>query len=70
MPIPATLGGTGEVEGRVEFLAYENFQKNYEGAVGEIARMLGLGSSDPAKMSEDAASRVLNDARKQQPEVL
>ena len=40
------------------------------GGLGGIAKMLGLGSSDPDKMSEDDAARVMNYARKERPEVL
>lgn len=61
VPEPERAGFIGDILGRLGGNA---------GAVGELARMLGLGSSDPAKMSEDDASRVLNYARKQQPEVL
>ena len=40
------------------------------GGLGGIASMLGLGSTDPEKMSEDDATRVMNYARKERPEVL
>lgn len=40
------------------------------GGIGGIASMLGLGSTDPEKMSEDDAARVMNYARKERPEVL
>ncbi len=40
------------------------------GGLGGIAQMLGLGSTDPARMSGDDASRVLDYARKEKPEVL
>ncbi|MEO7319403.1 MAG: hypothetical protein ABIZ56_10480 [Chthoniobacteraceae bacterium] len=40
------------------------------GGLGGIASMLGLGSTDPEKMSEDDAARVMNYARKERPEVL
>ena len=32
--------------------------------------MLGLGSTDPSKMSEDDAARVMNYARKEHPELI
>jgi hypothetical protein len=40
------------------------------GGLGGIASMLGLGSTDPAKMSEEDAARVMNYARREQPEAL
>jgi hypothetical protein len=40
------------------------------GGLGQIAGMLGLGSTDPNKMSEDDAARVMDYARKERPEVL
>ena len=40
------------------------------GGIGQIAQMLGLGSADPARMSDDDAAKVLNYARTQKPEVL
>ena len=40
------------------------------GGIAGIASMLGLGSTDPNKMSEDDAARVMNYARKEHPEVM
>ncbi len=40
------------------------------GGLSGIASMLGLGSTDPEKMSGDDAARVMNYARKERPEVL
>jgi hypothetical protein len=40
------------------------------GGLAEIARMLGLSSTDPNKMSEDDAARVINYARKENPDAL
>ncbi len=40
------------------------------GGLAAIAGMLGLGSTDPNKMSEDDAARVMDYARKEHPEVL
>ena len=40
------------------------------GGLGGIASMLGLGSTDPAKMSEEDAARVMNYARRERPEAL
>jgi hypothetical protein len=40
------------------------------GASGDIAKKLGIASSDPSKMSADDAARLMNYARTEQPEVL
>ena len=40
------------------------------GGLGQIASMLGLGSTDPNRMSEEDAAKVMNYARKERPEVL
>ena len=40
------------------------------GGLAGIASMLGLGSTDPRQMSEDDAAKVMNYARKQNPEAL
>lgn len=40
------------------------------GGLGGIARMLGLGSTDPKNMSEDDAAKLMNYARKENPEAL
>jgi len=40
------------------------------GGLAGIASMLGLGSTDPNKMSEEDAARVMNYARKEHPEVI
>jgi hypothetical protein len=40
------------------------------GGLAGIASMLGLGSTDPNKMSEDDAARVMNYARKEHPELM
>jgi hypothetical protein len=40
------------------------------GGLAGIARMLGLGSTDPNQMSEDDAARVMNYARKEHPELM
>ena len=40
------------------------------GGVGGLAKMLGLGSTDPKHMSEDDAARVMNYARRERPEAL
>jgi hypothetical protein len=40
------------------------------GSIGSIANMLGLGSTDPKKMSEEDAARVMNYARRERPEAL
>ena len=40
------------------------------GGLGGLARTLGLGSTDPNQMSPDDAARVMNYARKEQPQAL
>jgi hypothetical protein len=40
------------------------------GGLADIATMLGLRSTDPSKMSEDDAARVMNYARKEHPEIM
>ncbi len=40
------------------------------GGVGGLAKMLGLGSTDPKQMSEEEAARVMNYARRERPEAL
>ena len=40
------------------------------GGLGELAKMLGLGTTDPRQMSEDDAAKLMNYARKENPEAL
>jgi hypothetical protein len=40
------------------------------GGLGGLAQMLGLGSTDPKNMSEDDAAKLMNHARKENPEAL
>lgn len=40
------------------------------GGLGALAQMLGLGSTDPKNMSEDDAAKLMNYARKENPEAL
>ena len=40
------------------------------GGLGGIARMLGLSSTDPNKMTQDDATRVIDYARKENPDAL
>jgi len=40
------------------------------GGLGGLAKMLGLGSTDPKNMSEDDAAKLMNYARKENPEAL
>lgn len=40
------------------------------GGIGQIARALGLGTTDPQRMSEEDASKLINYARKERPEAL
>jgi hypothetical protein len=54
--LSGSTGGTGATAGA--------------GGLGGIASMLGLDSTDPNKMSENDAARVMNYARKEHPEVI
>jgi hypothetical protein len=45
-------------------------QGGSSGALGGIAQMLGLSSTDPNKMTEDDAARVMDYARKENPDAL
>ena len=38
--------------------------------IGALVKMLGLGTADPKRMSEDDAAKVINYARKENPEAL
>lgn len=40
------------------------------GGLGGIAKMLGLGSTDPKQMSEEDAAKLMNYARKENPDAL
>ena len=40
------------------------------GGLGRIASMLGLGSTDPAQMTEEDGAKVMNYARRENPEAL
>ena len=40
------------------------------GGLSRIASMLGLGSTDPAQMSEDDGAKVMNYARRENPEAM
>jgi hypothetical protein len=40
------------------------------GGLSGLAKMLGLGSTDPRQMDDDDAAKVMNYARKERPEVL
>ena len=40
------------------------------GGLGGLAQMLGLGTTDPRQMSEDDAAKLMNYARKEQPNAL
>ncbi len=57
------VGGAGPVAANAGPLAGA-------GGLAGIASMLGLGSTDPNKMSEDDAARVMNYARKEHPELM
>ncbi len=57
------FGGGGGVAGALGGLAGA-------GGLGGLAKMLGLGSTDPKNMSEDDAAKLMNYARKENPEAL
>lgn len=40
------------------------------GGLGQIAKMLGLGSTDPRQMDDEDAAKLMNYARKQNPDAL
>jgi hypothetical protein len=40
------------------------------GGLGQIAKMLGLGTTDPRQMSNDDAAKVINYARNENPELI
>jgi predicted lipid-binding transport protein (Tim44 family) len=60
------LGGAGGHGGVAEMLG----GLAAGGGLAGLAKMLGLGSTDPRQMSEDDAAKVMNYARKQNPEAL
>ncbi len=57
------MGGTGGMGGALGGLAGA-------GGLGGLAKMLGLGSTDPKRMSEDDAAKLMNYARKENPQAL
>lgn len=40
------------------------------GGIGGIAKMLGLGTTDPQKMSDEEGARLMNYARREQPQAM
>ena len=58
------LGGGGSLGGLMSGLG------GGQSALGGIAKMLGLGSTDPSQMSNDDAAKVLNYARNEHPELV
>jgi hypothetical protein len=61
----AALGGAG-VAGGLGGIA----GRSGGNPVEQITRMLGIGTSDPRQMSEDDAAKLMNYARKEQPNAL
>jgi hypothetical protein len=57
------MGGLGNLGGALGGMAGA-------GGLGGLAKMLGLGSTDPKNMSEDDAAKLMNYARKENPEAL
>ena len=62
------LGGTGALGGVISGLGGN--ASGGGGGLSGIARMLGLGSTDPSQMSNDDAAKVLNYARTEHPELI
>jgi hypothetical protein len=62
------LGGAGGLGGLMGGLGGEAGGSG--GGLGGIAKMLGLGSTDPGQMSDDDAAKVMNYARTNNPELI
>lgn len=60
------LGGAGGLSGVMGGLA----GGGAAGGLAGIAKMLGLGSTDPARMTNDDAAKVMNYARNENPELI
>jgi len=64
------LGGAGGLGGVIGGLGGGAGASGGGGGLGQIARMLGLGSTDPAHMSNEDAAKVVNYARTEHPELI
>ena len=62
-------GGAGATAGLARWLAWR-VDRGSGGGLGNIAKTLGLSTTDPNQMSEDDAARVMNYARKENPDAL
>ena len=62
------LGGGGALGGLISGLG--GGSSGGQSALGGIAKMLGLDSTDPSQMSNDDAAKVLNYARNEHPELV
>jgi hypothetical protein len=64
------LGGAGGLSGVVSGLGGSSGATAGGGGLAQIAKMLGLGTTDPKQMSDDDAAKVMNYARTEHPEVI
>lgn len=62
------LGGAGGLSGVMSSMG--GGTGGGSGGLAGIAKMLGLGSTDPAQMSDDDAAKVMNYARNDRPELI
>jgi hypothetical protein len=75
-PLLSALGGSGMGGGTAPFGGGGGGMGQLLGGIagagglGAIAQMLGLGTNDPRAMSDDDAAKVMNYARKQNPQAL
>jgi hypothetical protein len=63
------LGGAGGLAGMIGGLGGGSGGRA-GGGLDQIAKMLGLGTTDPRQMSNDDAAKVINYARNEHPEVI
>jgi hypothetical protein len=66
----ANRGGGGGIADMLGGLAGGGGSGGGGGGLGGLAKMLGLGSTDPRQMSEDDAAKLMNYARKENPAAL
>ncbi len=66
----SALGGAGGLGGMISGMAGGGAAAGGAGGLGQIAKMLGLGSTDPKQMSDDDAAKVMNYARTEHPELI
>jgi len=63
------LGGAGGLAGMISG-SRSGLGGGSGGGLDQIAKMLGLGTTDPRQMSNDDAAKVINYARNEHPEVI